>query len=87
MRAACGCAADRASDQEFRNFKTAAARAPSQGWTPYWLGRNVSAGGLTFSGPNVGDIGSELTGGGEIVTYDALYDATAKTGGVGPTLL
>lgn len=75
------CVGGRAADQEFRNFKTVAARAPSQGWTAYWLGRDFTVEATTFTGPSVGDFDSQLTGGGATVTYDALPGETQPGGG------
>lgn len=40
-----------ADDEFYGNFLTAVARAPSAGFTPYWLGREFPVGGLTFTGP------------------------------------
>jgi hypothetical protein len=41
----------------YHNFQTAAAEAPKQHYTAYWLGRSFAQGGVTFTGPSVPDFG------------------------------
>jgi hypothetical protein len=65
---------------DYSNFQRAVAKAPQQGYTPYWLGRSFEAGGLTFNGPFVADFGDEVSGGGLSASYDA--DLTSIPRGV-----
>ena len=68
MRASVSCSGssrEPATDEHyFENFKTAIASADTDGYTPYWLGRGFTAGGLTFAGPYVGDLTVEKVQGG-----------------------
>jgi hypothetical protein len=57
--------------QGYKNFQTAVAKAPQDGYAAYWLGRKFRAGGLTFTGPDVADFGTEVTGGGVQMSYNA----------------
>jgi hypothetical protein len=72
----------RSPDQDYKNFLTAVGRAPGEGYTPYWLGRSFSAGGLTFAGPSV----SDLDIAGQPGTIGATYDAVARPDGGRVTL-
>jgi hypothetical protein len=59
-----------ADEHFFNNFKTAAASAGKDGYTPYWLGREFTAGGFVYSGPYLGDLpGERFDRGGMSVTY------------------
>jgi len=55
----------------YKSFLTAVAKAPDDGYSVYWLGREFQAGGLTFKGPEVGDFGDEVVGGGVGFDYEA----------------
>lgn len=76
--------AGRADDQDYQNFLTLAKRAPAEGYTMYWLGRQLEGGGLTFTGPSVSDFGLEDPG-----SINMSYDAPvlAGRGGVSFDLL
>jgi|CXWL01.1.fsa_nt_gi hypothetical protein len=50
-------------ERGFSNFQTAVASADADGYTPYWLGREFEAGGMTFKGSHVSDYGGEIEGG------------------------
>ncbi len=66
------CTTQIPSDEHYYdNFKTAVANADQQGYTPYWLGREFVAGGLTYKGPDVADFGDEVDGGGVSMGYSA----------------
>jgi len=65
----------RADDQDYQNFLTLARRAPDEGYTMYWLGRQFEAGGLTFTGPSVSDYGLEDPG-----SVNMSYDAPVLGG-------
>lgn len=55
----------------YHSFQTAVARAPKDGYTVYWLGRSFTAGGLTFTGPEVsGTEAGGLPGGGVDFSYN-----------------
>jgi hypothetical protein len=60
-----------AKQKDYDRFVAAAASAPSDGYAPYWLGREFRAGGLTFRGPGVGGIGDDVEGGGLEANYSA----------------
>jgi hypothetical protein len=81
VSSACLTAAPRAPDQDYRNFQTAVASASKDGYTPYWLGRGFTAGGLSFTGPRTPDFGAEVEGGGANFTYNA--DVLDGRGSVG----
>jgi hypothetical protein len=66
--AACTLGTDR--EAGWHNFQTAVAHAPQDGYTVYWLGREFQAGGLTFTGPDVADFGTEVSGGGLEMSYN-----------------
>jgi hypothetical protein len=53
----------------YDNFLTAATAAPADGYTIWWLGREFTAGGATFTGPAVADIGGRLDAGGVSMSY------------------
>ncbi len=56
----------------FDNFKRVVATADKDGYTPYWLGREFTAGGFTFHGPYVSDLpGAKVEGGGVDMDYSA----------------
>src|SRR5438477_8233438 len=61
---ACSALGTGARDQAYKNFLTAVAKAPQDGYTPYWLGRECEAGGLTFTGPSVPDFCAYVEGDG-----------------------
>lgn len=44
------------------NFQTAVS-SPREGYDIYWLGPSFEAGGLTFTGPEVSDFGTDVEGG------------------------
>jgi hypothetical protein len=52
-----------ADDRGFRNFRERIENAQEEGFEVYWLGREFTAGGLTFRGPSVPDYGDEVDGG------------------------
>ena len=72
LLASSACDSSVPSDEHyFDNFKTVVAKGPSEGWTPYWLGRSFEAAGVSFTGPSVADFGDEVDGGGVIMSYRA----------------
>lgn len=56
---------------DYKNFLAAATRAPQDGYTMYWLGRNPTVGGLVFEGPGVSGFGADIEGGGINLHYNA----------------
>ncbi|HEX5478188.1 MAG TPA: hypothetical protein VFY79_00560 [Dehalococcoidia bacterium] len=66
-------------DHYYHNFETAAAKAPSQGYTMYWLGKRFQLGEVTYSGPTVPDFGGEYDDGGATIAY-AISDSGESTG-------
>jgi len=51
----------------YKSFLTAVAKAPDDGYSVYWLGREFQAGGLTFKGPSADDSRiSAFSGGGGV---------------------
>ena len=64
IAAAAGQSCGSEQPTQYDNFVAAAARADTEGWKPYWLGRSFTAGGLTFLGPGIGDFGEPIEGGG-----------------------
>jgi hypothetical protein len=46
----------------------------------YWLGREFTAGGLTFHGPYAPEFGGEVEGGGTFFHYKSLLEATQREG-------
>jgi hypothetical protein len=73
--AACGSPAPAPTEGEespgFQRFKDTVAPADEDGYTPYWLGRSFSAGGLAFDGPYVAE-GATVRGGGVEASYRAV---------------
>src|SRR6266496_2942698 len=79
---ACGALAGRNSDQGYKNFVTAAAKAEQDGYTAYWLGREFQADGRTFNGPSVADFGDVESG-----SMTMSYNAKDSNGGFGMTMV
>lgn len=57
-------------DHYYQNFETAGAKAPSQGYTMYWLGKQFTVGDTTYSGPTYPGFGGDIDGGGATIAYD-----------------
>jgi hypothetical protein len=69
-----------ADDRGFRNFRERIKDAEDEGFDVYWLGREFTAGGLTFRGPSVPDEGDEVAGGGVEFSYDTQLPTGGGTG-------
>ncbi len=67
----------------FNNFKTVVASADRDGYTPYWLGREFTAGGLVFQGPVTSDLPGQVAGGGVRMEYNADLALRGSSGAVG----
>ena len=52
----------------FKNYKDVIASSEKDGYTPYWLGREFTAGDLLFTGPHIAER-DEIVGGGARSTY------------------
>ncbi|HEX5480361.1 MAG TPA: hypothetical protein VFY79_11650, partial [Dehalococcoidia bacterium] len=65
-----GCLRSGVTHQHFvNNYKTVAASASADHYTPYWLGYGFSAAGVQFKGPGTGDFAYVVPGGGVIAEY------------------
>lgn len=67
----------------FSDFKTVVASADRDGYTPYWLGREFTAGGLVFQGPITSDLPGQVAGGGVRMEYNADLALRGSAGVVG----
>ena len=56
------------------------AKVEAMGLPVYWLGREFTAGGLTFQGPYGGEFGGEVEGGGIDMDYVSWLDGTPFEG-------
>jgi hypothetical protein len=66
----------RTEEDDYQNFVNAIQQADEVGYTPYWLGRNITYEGVTFLGPSMPDFGGEIEGG-----IGFTYDAPLESGG------
>lgn len=56
-------------DHYYHNFETVAAKAPSHGYTVYWLGKQFKIGARTYTGPTFPGFGGDIDGGGATIAY------------------
>jgi len=79
--ASCSSPPDVSDEHFYQDFVRDAQTMQNMGLPVYWLGREFTAGDLTFRGPYGGDFGGEVQGGGMKMEYAASLEPTPSSYG------